>query len=315
MWHSALVNLRPLLPAWLVTWTLMKKVQKRLPKVSARNGWLLYTFACFLFFVFLTFPSDLLLQQLVTTLSRESNIRLRYAAGDFTWWGGCEFSDLAIENPVPGLSPLHVFRLTLSPSLIGLFRSHPFPLAFTADLYGGTFQGRVQQKREGGSIQFVLQRLSLEQWPFPAPWDHGRVNGRVSASGEFEGDFAALQSLQGTLHVTLTEGELKAGAIATVQVPSLQSVQAQVRATIANGRIEVSDFTLSADSTEVTLQGTIVLRAPIERSGLNLRLTAKMIGSPPPALKTLLSLLPASSNSPGERRASIAGSLAAPVVR
>jgi type II secretion system protein N len=293
----------------------MKGVQKRLPKLSARNGWLLYTLAGFLFFLFLTFPSDLLLQQLVATLSRESDIRMRYAAGDFTWWGGCEFSDLAIENPVPGLSSLRVSRLTLSPSLLGLFRSHPFPLAFAADLYGGTFQGIVQQKREGGSIQFALQRLSLEQWPFPAPWDHGRVGGRVSATGGFEGNFAALQSLQGTLHVTLTEGELNAGTVATVRVPSLQSVQAQVRASIANGRVEVTDLTLSADGTEATLQGTIVLRTPIERSGLDLRLTTKITGSPPPALKTLLALLPASPHSPGERRALITGSLAAPVVR
>jgi type II secretion system protein N len=315
MLRSTLANLRPVPSIWLALWAFTKKLPGRLPLLSTRNSWLLYTLACFLLFLLLTFPSDLLLRRFVVSLTQESAIRLRYGAGDLTWWGGCEFSNVTVESPISGMSMLQVSRLTLSPSLIGLFQGQPFPLTFHAVLYGGTFSGTVQHESERFGTQFVLQQLSLERWPFPAPWDRGRVAGRVNADGELQGNLAALQAVHGSLRVILTDGLLGAGTIAMVPVPAVQALQARLRATLADGRVEVSELILSADGVEASLQGTMILRTPLERSGLDLRLTARMTGSPSPALKTLLALLPASPNAPGERRAVITGSLAAPVVR
>jgi len=93
-------------------------------------------------------------------------------------------------------------------------------------------------------------------------------------------------------------------------------VQASLRASLASGRLEITELRLNADGVEALLQGGIALRTPIARSGLDLQLTAKSTtDSPRPALKTLLALLPMSQTAPDERRASITGSLAAPVVR
>jgi len=165
------------------------------------------------------------------------------------------------------------------------------------------------------SAQFALRHLALEQLVLPAPWGQGRVGGSVTADGDFLGNPADLSSLQGTFTVTLTDGVLRAGAVNGFPIPAVQTVRLQLRASLAAGRLEISELRLSADGVEASLRGGVTLRTPIARSGLDLQLTTSTTSSPPPALRTLLSLLPASQTIPGERRASIAGSLAAPVVR
>ncbi|MBI3801165.1 MAG: hypothetical protein HY268_29865, partial [Deltaproteobacteria bacterium] len=113
----------------------------------------------------------------------------------------------------------------------------------------------------------------------------------------------------------LTNGVLRAGALNGFPLPALQTVQGHLRASLAAGRLEIAELEFSADGVEVSLQGGIILRTPVARSGLELQLTVNTRGSPPPALKTFLSLLPVSQGAAGERRASITGTFVAPVVR
>ncbi|MEW6299855.1 MAG: type II secretion system protein GspN [Thermodesulfobacteriota bacterium] len=306
---------RPWLSAWAAVRAAGKRVRGRLPTLPARGGWALYTLACFLLFLFLTFPSDLLLRRIVAALAAESPVRVRYATGDLTWWGEGRFSDVTVENPLPGMPTLQASRLTLTPSFIGLLRGHLSPLTVDARLYGGTVRGTVRKEGEGFAVQFVIDRLALERWPFPRPWDQGRVAGRLTADGELQGNAFTPHALNGSLRATLTDGLLRSGTIAGMPVPALQSIRVHLHTTIADGRTEITELVLDADGVEATLQGTVVLRTPLERSGLDLRLTTKVTGSPPPALTALLSLLPVSPHSPHERRAVISGSLATPIVR
>jgi type II secretion system protein N len=319
--QSALGSLRSLRPLWAVNsgvdvFGRLGRLGGRLPVLSSRTSWLLYTLTCFVFFVVLTFPSGVLLQRLVASVPRDSGVRARYVEGDCTWLEGCVLRDLTLEGPFFGGSAIQLSRLALHPSRWGLlFGGQPWPLAFNADGYNGTFRGTMQQVVGGMSAQLALRHLALDQLPLPAPWGLGRIAGSMIADGDFLGNPADLYSLQGTLTVTLTDGVLRAGTVSGFPVPALQTVQAQLRASLAAGRLEISELRLSADGVEVLLQGGITLRTPVARSGLDLQLTTKITGSPPPALKTFLSLLPASQTSPHERRASITGSLTAPVVR
>ena len=319
--QSALGSLRSLRPAWSANWGAtplgrLGRLGERLPMLSSRTGWLFYTLACFVFFVVLTFPSGVFLPRLVTSMTQGSGMRVGYGEGDCTWLGGCVLRDLRFESPPLGVTGVQLSRLTLQPSLIGLlFSSQPWPLTFSAELYGGACAGTVRQVVGGISTQLALHHIALDQWPFPAPWGQGRVAGSVTAAGDLLGNPADLYSLQGTFTVTLTDGGLRAGTLNGFPVPALQTVQAHLRASLAAGRLEISELQLSADGVEASLQGGITLRTPVARSGLDLQLTTNITGSLPPALKTFLSLLPASQTATGERRASISGSLAAPVVR
>lgn len=319
--QSALGSLRLLRPSWSANWGTtplgwLGRLAARLPVLSSRTGWLFYTLACFVFFVVLTFPSGVFLPRLVTSLTQGSGVRVGYMEGDCTWLAGCVLRDLSLESLPLGVTGVRLSRLTLQPSVVGLLvSSRPWPLTFSAELYGGAFDGTLRQVVGGMSAQLALHHITLDQWPFPAPWGQGRVAGSVTADGDLLGNPADLYSLQGTFTVTLTDGVLRAGTLNGFPVPALQTVQAHLRVSLAAGRLEISELRLSADGVEASLVGGITLRTPVARSGLDLQLTTHITGSPPPAVKTFLSLLPASQTTSGERRASITGSLATPVVR
>jgi type II secretion system protein N len=319
--QSVLGSLRSLRPLWAANSEVdvfgrLGRLGGRLPVLSSRTSWLLYTLTCFVFFVVLTFPSGVLLQRLVASVPRDSGVRARYVEGDCTWLEGCVLRDLTLESPLFGGSAVQLSRLTLHPSWWGLvFGGQPWPLGFNADGYNGTFSGTMRQVVGGMSGQLALRHLALDQLPLPAPWGLGRIAGSMIADGDFLGNPADLYSLQGALTVTLSDGMLRGGVINGFPLPALQTVQVHLRASLAAGRLEISELRLAADGVEAALQGGITLRTPVARSGLDLQLTTNITGSPPPAVKTLLSLLPASSTAAGERRASITGSLAAPVAR
>lgn len=284
---------------------------------STRTGWLVYTLVCFAVSLVLTFPTSVLLQRVIASVPRDVGVRARYTDGNCTWSEGCVLHDLVLEGSALAGSTMQFSRFTVDPSLWSLLlRGQPWPLIFSADGYGGTVAGTVRQIIGGVSTQLSLRHLTLDQLPFPAPWDQRRVAGKVLVDGEFSGNPADLYSLQGTFTALVTDGALQAGTVNGVPVPALQTVQASLRASLASGRLEITELRLNADGVEVLLQGGIALRTPMVRSGLDLQLTARSTtDSPPPALKTLLALLPASQTAPGERQASITGSLGAPVVR
>jgi type II secretion system protein N len=319
--QSALGSLRSLRPSWPATLSAgvfgrLGGFAGRLPLLSPRTGWLLYTAACFVFFVVLTFPAEVLLHRLIASVPREAGVHARYVEGNCAWLEGCILRDLTLEGPFLRGTTVQLSRLTLRPSLWGLFvGGQPWPLAFNTEGYNGTCSGTLRQVIGGMSTQFALRHLALEQLVLPTPWGQGRVGGSVTVDGDFSGNPADLYSLQGTVMATLTDGILRAGTLNGFPIPALQTVQIHLRASLAAGRLEISELRLSADGVEASLQGGVTLRTPMARSGLDLQLTTSTTSSPPPALGALLSLLPASQTIPGERRASISGSLAAPVVR
>ncbi|HKA52503.1 MAG TPA: type II secretion system protein GspN [Candidatus Binatia bacterium] len=317
--QSALGSLRTLRPSWPAppgAFGRLGRFAGHLPRLSPRAGWLLYTLACFVSFVVLTFPADVLLQRLIASAPREAGVHARYVEGTCTWLGGCALRDLTLEGPSLGGTAVQLSRLTLRPSLWGLLAGgRPWPLAFQTEGYDGTCEGTLRQVIGGLSVQFALRHLALEQLALPAPWGQGRISGRVTADGDFSGNPADLYSLQGTFLATLTDGALRAGAMNGFPVPAVPTVQVRLRATLAAGRVEISELRFTADGVEASLRGGVTLRTPVARSGLDLQLTAVTTSSLPPAWKTLFSLLPGPQGPAGERRASIAGSVAAPVVR
>ncbi|MGE0680429.1 MAG: hypothetical protein AB7P69_05915, partial [Candidatus Binatia bacterium] len=93
------------------------------------------------------------------------------------------------------------------------------------------------------------------------------------------------------------------------------TAQAHSQASLKDGRVEISNLTLTADGVTGQLQGAITLRFPLEWSSLDLRLTTQTVGSPPPPLAMLVSLLPTVPGSQGERRATLTGTFAAPMIQ
>ena len=280
----------------------------------ARFGWPLYGFVTFIFFVALTFPSELLLQRVVAAIERNASLHLHYTAGRWTWGQGWTLEGLAIKNATMA-EPLRLSSFALRPSFFSLLYGQPFPLTFSARLYGGDATGTIQHKGTAFALQFTLDHLALAQAPLPAPWGQERLSGSLSLNGSVEGASIDPASWSGSLSAALTDGALKAGATAKFPVPELQTAQARAHVTLQDGRLEISSLTLAADGVAAQLQGTITLRQPLDWSMIDVQLTTQTVGSPPPPLAMLVSLLPAVPGSATERRATITGTFAAPVLK
>jgi type II secretion system protein N len=296
------VSVEPVLRRWL-------------PTFVSRFGWGLYTLVCFVAFLFLTFPLDILLQRVIATATHETPLRIRYAHGELTWRGTGVAHDVTIEQTETNFPALKLNHLTVQPSWLSLLFGRPFPLTFQANLYGGTIEGTVEQQTAGLETHLTVQHVNLSMLPVPPPGKPGGLKGFLTGSVDLSGDFSQLSTLKGAVTLNLSEGALQAGALGKVPVPSLQSVQGTLQTAIRDGRLNVSDLTLTGDGIEAHLQGTLTLSTPFPRTGLDLQLTTKTVGTPPPTLAVLTSLLPASPNTPGERRATISGSFASPVMR
>jgi type II secretion system protein N len=283
------------------------------PLSSKRILWTLYGALSFVVFVLLTFPAELLLQRVVATLEQTTAVQVRYGAGEWSWLQGWTLHNLSIEKA--GMAPFHVSRLTFSPSFFSLMYGQPFPLTYAVHLYGGAAKGTVQREGNGWRIQFSLEQLTLKQFPFPDPWGPGRVAGNLTIEGSLQGAPGDITSWSGNISASLTDGSLKAGNVAKVPLPAIQTAQARGQATLKSGRLDVPDLTLAADGIEAHLQGAISLRLPLEWSALDMQLTTRQTGAPPPTLAALVSLLPAAPGAQGERRATLTGTFAAPEVR
>src|SRR5581483_3397525 len=142
-WQSALASLRTL---WrdrftsALAATPAENGRLRFSARSRRFTWALYGGACFLVFLVLTFPADLLLQRVVASIERTAMLRVTYGESRWTWNKGWILLDVSIDKP--GMTPpLRLSRFTLAPSIGGLLQGQPFPLAFSAVLYGGAARG------------------------------------------------------------------------------------------------------------------------------------------------------------------------------
>lgn len=317
-WQSAFVSIRSLRP---VEWwgvrsaehTAAEEASAQPSPYTPRLLWVWYGIVSFVLFLFLTFPTELVLQRVAAAIAQTAHLRIQYGSGRWTWNKGWVLYDLSIEKP--GVTPpLHLSRLAVSPSGLGLLHGQPLPLSFSATLYGGTAQGTLRQDSAGFGAQFTLDTIDLALWPFPSPFGQGNVSGNLTAAGTFQGTPTEMNSWTGAMTASLTEGSLKAGALAKSPLPALHTVQARLRTTLQNARLAVADLTLSADGLEAQLQGNITLRLPLAWSALDLQCATRITGTPPPTLAALNSLLPAVPGAVGERRATITGSLTAPTL-
>lgn len=292
---------------------LFLRARAAIPRFSGRMGWTLYTVVSCLFFLLLTFPTDLLLRRIVRGVTRGTPVHVQYARGELTWWGGCRLREVKVAYKTA--PTVHIAQLTMQPSLVGLLVGRPWPLAFTASLFGGSVTGSITSDASGLGVRVAAQRLDLRMLSLTGISKTGEMQGMLNGEGEVRGNGADLFSWQGQVALTVTASALRAGSLSGVLVPSLSSVETQLRATVKNGQVDIADFTLLADNAEARVHGSMIMVTPLPMSTLNLQLAAKAPNNAAAPLKMLISLLPTAPDATGMRRASISGSLAAPVFR
>ena len=283
-------------------------------KLPGWLGWGAYTLGCFIVFVVWTFPTQVILDRAVVSLADTAEVYMDYQHGTIVWPGQAVFHEVAMTSPSWAAFPsLQLSRLAVTPSLLGMVRNSPLPLRLEVSGYGGEGWATIDQIADKVSVEFMLRRLELGRLLLSPVQEKSLIDGHLTLEGSVEGKPQDLFTLSGPVTMQISDGAVPENTFQGIRLPALQTLAANFEVEFSQGQVLVHSATLVTDGVEARVQGTIRLKTPLSESRLNLELQVKKTGTPPPALASLISLLPGSATAGG--RASMRGVLGAPRVR
>lgn len=242
-------------------------------------GWGLASLACFIVFLFLTFPYGPLQNRLLTELNRVSGWEVR--AGDWSvgFPAAIEWRDLVFAGPAREAIPVEAVRAT-----VGVFQAMLGKLVID---YAVQLPGVAQAGagRATGS-------LSAASWSLEGPIAvKGRLQdmdlakvlrpyvSRGTAQGDFmhrwdnaQGAYAALKG-EGTLKVEIKDLVVEPMAAGASANPSLAFGRIQASLACHDGACDVTELKGDGEDGSFTAQGRVALRQPLQQSLLDLTVT------------------------------------------
>jgi len=242
-------------------------------------GWGMASLACFIVFLFLTFPYGPLQNRLLTELNRASGWEVRAADWSVGLPAAIEWHDLVLAGPTIGTVQVEAVRAT-----VGVFQALLGRLVIDyAVQLPGTAQGGAG--RASGS-------LTMASWSLPGPV---AVNGHLQqmdlstvlkpyvSRGTIQGDFMhQWDTAQGTYTALKGEGTVKVEvkglvvertAAGTSSTPSLTFDRIQAALACRSGACDVTELKGDGVDGSFTAQGRVTLRQPVQQSLLDLTVT------------------------------------------
>ena len=259
-------------------------------------GWGLASLACFIVFLFLTFPYGPLQNRLLTELNRASGWEVRAADWSMGVPVAIEWHDVVLAGPTIGTIPVEAVR-----AAIGVFQASLGRLVidYTVQLPGVAQAGAG---RATGS-------LTVASWSLRGPV---AVNGHLQqmdlaavlkpyvSRGTVQGDFmhrwdsaqdtqAALKG-EGTVKVEIQDLVVERIAAGASSIPSLTFNRIQAAIACRDGACDVTELKGDGVDGSFTAQGRVTLRQPLQQSLLDL--TVNMVPGAGFALKAASLSLP-----------------------
>lgn len=233
-------------------------------------GYASFGLLMFLFFIYLTFPFDLLELKLISTLESESGCKILVDQKGFHFPARLSWRGIRGSCPQPALSQWSIESLQAELAPVPLLWNRRGEIDFRAGVAGGEVAGHLTAiEREGGrsfSLKTEGRRLNL------APFG---LSGILSLDGE--GSWTEQEVLRGKGALSFTLEEARFSEIAGWAVPigevSFSNVQGKIF--WRNGTVGIERF--SAEGSEVDLVsegGNLLLREPLDGSMLTLTLKA-----------------------------------------
>ncbi len=275
-----------------------------------------YTAILFMAFLLLTFPHEMLIRRVLSSIS-QGPVAVDFTGANFAWLNGYELTGMRIgPGTEDGQAPYQeCSRLWVRPALAALVRGQIYDLLLQAELYGGTAEGEVQMTDGGMQGTLHWKDLNVGRYrTLTALLDEGQLAGRVSGSLGFERHGAKLDAMQSTGELTLEGAALTAAKISGFPVPDLHLRQTKLKFVIRGGRVEIQDLQATGD-VDLQASGYIVLHEPVQDSIINLRTTIQQSLATPDAVKTLVGLIPRAPGSKPDAPMMITGTLGQPHVR
>jgi type II secretion system protein N len=235
--------------------------------------------ACFIVFLFLTFPYGPLQSRLLTELNRASGWEVRAADWSVSLPAAIEWHDLVLAGPTIGTIPIEAVRAT-----VGVFQAllGRLVIDYAIQLPGAAPAGVGQ----------ATGSLTAGSWSLEGPI---AVNGRLQkldlatvlkpyvSRGTVQGDFmhhwdsaqgaqAALKG-EGTVKVEIKDLAVERIAVGASASPSLSFDQIQATLACRDGTCNVTELKGDGVDGSFTAQGRVTLQQPLQQSLLDLTVT------------------------------------------
>lgn len=242
--------------------------------------WLAYSafsWAVFSISLYLTFPSDQVKERLVQAAQANAGIRLRVESVGLAFPPGLTLRDsyLVLREPDPeaqkGAVAIHLSRLTVRPSLLGLLTGKP-ALSFDARLWDGSLHGKAGKNDEGSHVKLHAKGLDLSQSVL------GAIGLQASGKVDELSLHAAgprLREMTGELTIRGSDLVLEGGAVNEFELPRVALGTLEGKIAIGEGRAEIETFQAEGEDISATVEGSIRLADRLSLATLQTKLRFK----------------------------------------
>jgi type II secretion system protein N len=248
-------------------------------KLKAPLGWGLASLACFIVFLFLTFPYGPLQNRLLTELNRASGWEVRAADWSVGLPAAIEWRNLVLAGPTIGTIPVEAARATVGvfQALLGrLVIDYAVQLPGAAQAGAGRATGSLNAASWSllGSVAVDghLQQMDLAAILKPYV-SRGTVQGDFMHRWDStQGASAALKG-EGTVKVEVKDLVVERIVAGAASIPSLSFDRIQASLACRDGACDVTELKGDGVDGSFTAQGRVTLQQPVQQSLLDLTVT------------------------------------------
>ncbi len=248
-------------------------------KLKGPLGWGLASLACFIVFLFLTFPYGPLQNRLLTELNRASGWEVRAADWSVGLPAAIEWRNLVLAGPTIGTIPVEAARATVGvfQALLGrLVIDYAVQLPGVSQAGAGQATGSLNAASWSllGSVAVDghLQQMDLAAILKPYV-SRGTVQGDFMHRWDnAQGASAALKG-EGTVKVEVKDLVVEKIVAGAASIPSLSFDRIQASLACRDGACDVTELKGDGVDGSFTAQGRVTLQQPVQQSLLDLTVT------------------------------------------
>ena len=248
-------------------------------KLKGPLGWGLASLACFIVFLFLTFPYGPLQNRLLSELNRASGWEVRAADWSVGLPAAIEWRNLVLAGPTIGTIPVEAARATVGvfQALLGrLVIDYAVQLPGAAQAGAGRATGSLNAASWSllGSVAVDghLQQMDLAAILKPYV-SRGTVQGDFMHRWDSAQGTAAALKGEGTVKVEVKDLVVEKIVAGAASIPSLSFDRIQASLACRDGACDVTELKGDGIDGSFTAQGRLTLQQPVQQSLLDLTVT------------------------------------------
>ena len=248
-------------------------------KLKGPLGWGLASLACFIVFLFLTFPYGPLQNRLLSELNRASGWEVRAADWSVGLPAAIEWRNLVLAGPTIGTIPVEAARATVGvfQALLGrLVIDYAVQLPGAAQAGAGRATGSLNAASWSllGSVAVDghLQQMDLAAILKPYV-SRGTVQGDFMHRWDSAQGTAAALKGEGTVKVEVKDLVVEKIVAGAASIPSLSFDRIQASLACRDGACDVTELKGDGIDGSFTAQGRVTLQQPVQQSLLDLTVT------------------------------------------